>query len=84
VEAETRESGHNNDMSNVIDWLPDVWQHLNKLLAVHAPGDVTLSVQAFFSCPMEPGEAQQWFVNLWNAELMPLVRAAVRRGLQVS
>lgn len=42
VEAEVHMGTRNNDLNKIIDWIPKVWQHLNKFLETHSSSDVTI------------------------------------------
>ena len=62
IEEETRSGHRSNDLIRVVDWLPRVWQHLNKFLETHSSSDVTIGPRLFLSCPMEGSAGQvRWF-----------------------
>jgi hypothetical protein len=42
LEAEVQEGVRNNDLNRIFDWIPKVWQHLNKFLETHSSSDVTI------------------------------------------
>lgn len=42
LEAEVQEGIRNNDLNRIFDWIPKVWQHLNKFLETHSSSDVTI------------------------------------------
>lgn len=42
VEHEAKVGSRNADLNKVIDWMPRVWQHLNKFLETHSSSDVTI------------------------------------------
>ncbi|KAG7209342.1 hypothetical protein KM043_015445 [Ampulex compressa] len=83
LEHELRESGgqRNAEMAAVVEWLPRVWQHLNKFLETHSSSDVTIGPRLFLSCPMEVAGSQVWFTDLWNYSVIPYLVEAVREGL---
>ena len=45
-------------LNKVVDWLPEVWMHLNKFLETHSSTDVTIGPRLFLSCPMEVSAGQ--------------------------
>lgn len=42
VEEEVKTGVRNQEMNKIADWLPRVWQHLNKFLETHSSSDVTI------------------------------------------
>ena len=42
LETEVQEGIRNNDLNRIFDWIPKVWQHLNKFLETHSSSDVTI------------------------------------------
>lgn len=48
LEAEAREGSTNPDMARVLDWIPKVWQQLNKFLESHSSSDVTIGKEKLF------------------------------------
>lgn len=44
VEVEVMTNVRNNDLIKIIDWIPKVWQHLNKFLETHSSSDVTIGL----------------------------------------
>lgn len=47
VEEEVRSGIRNAEIAKVIDWMPKVWQHLNKYLETHSSSDVTIGKICF-------------------------------------
>ncbi|KAJ4436121.1 hypothetical protein ANN_18748 [Periplaneta americana] len=83
LEAEVQEGVRNNDLNRIFDWIPKVWQHLNKFLETHSSSDVTIGPRLFLSCPSDPDGSQVWFTDLWNYSVVPYLLEAVREGLQL-
>lgn len=83
VEAEVHMGTRNNDLNKIIDWIPKVWQHLNKFLETHSSSDVTIGPRLFLCCPMDISGSQVWFTDLWNYSIVPYLLDAVKEGLQV-
>ncbi|XP_063715305.1 neuron navigator 2-like isoform X3 [Symsagittifera roscoffensis] len=75
--------GKNHQVQQVVEWLPKVWHHVNRIIEVYNSAEVTLGPQLFMSCPMDPVETQSWFHNLWNFSLAPYLVEAIREGLQL-
>ena len=84
IEAEIQTRARNNDLAKIADWMPKVWQHLNKFLEMHSSSDVTIGPRLFLSCPMDVPGSQVWFTDLWNYSIVPYLLEAVREGLQVN
>ena len=42
VEAEVSNNSKNSDLIKIAEWMPKVWQHLNKFLETHSSSDVTI------------------------------------------
>lgn len=83
LEVEVQEGVRNNDLNRIFDWIPKVWQHLNKFLETHSSSDVTIGPRLFLSCPSDPDGSQVWFTDLWNYSVVPYLLEAVREGLQL-
>ncbi|XP_075264784.1 uncharacterized protein LOC142356889 isoform X4 [Convolutriloba macropyga] len=84
LEFENRNGGvRNSQLQHVVDWLPKVWQHVNRLIELYNSAEVTLGPQLFLSCPMDQNQTQSWFHNLWNFSLAPYLIEAIREGLQL-
>jgi hypothetical protein len=48
LEVEVQEGVRNNDLNRIFDWIPKVWQHLNKFLETHSSSDVTIGEKSSF------------------------------------
>lgn len=83
VEVEVKTNVRNNDLIRIIDWMPKVWQQLNKFLETHSSSDVTIGPRLFLSCPIDIAASQVWFTDLWNYSVVPYLLEAVREGLQL-
>lgn len=70
-------------LSSVFNWLPTVWQHINRFLESHSSSDVTIGPRLFLTCPMELSESQLWFTEIWNFRLAPYLIDAVKEGVQL-
>ena len=42
VESEVSSGRKNPDLIKIVEWMPKVWQHLNKFLETHSSSDVTI------------------------------------------
>lgn len=69
-------------LAEIVDWLPLVWQHVNKFLETHSSCDTTIGPRLFLLCPMDVSQAQVWFADLWNYSIVPYMLEAVREGIQ--
>ena len=42
IEDEVRTGSRNVDLAKIVDWLPKIWQHVNRFLETHNSSDVTI------------------------------------------
>ncbi|XP_071975021.1 neuron navigator 2 isoform X6 [Engystomops pustulosus] len=83
IETEMSNRTRNVELGKIIDWIPKVWQHLNRFLETHSSSDVTIGPRLFLSCPMDVDGSRVWFTDLWNYSIIPYLLEAVREGLQL-
>ncbi|XP_066506069.1 neuron navigator 2 [Hoplias malabaricus] len=83
LETEISSRVRNSDLVKIVEWIPCVWQHLNRFLETHSSSDVTIGPRLFLSCPMDVEGSQVWFTDLWNYSIIPYLLEAVREGLQL-
>ncbi|XP_041074130.1 neuron navigator 2-like isoform X2 [Polyodon spathula] len=83
IETEISSRMRNTELVKIIDWIPKVWQHLNKFLEAHSSSDVTIGPRLFLSCPVDVAGSRVWFTDLWNYSIIPYMLEAVREGLQL-
>ncbi|XP_074853778.1 neuron navigator 2 isoform X3 [Carettochelys insculpta] len=83
IETEISARMRNAELVKIIDWIPKVWQHLNKFLEAHSSSDVTIGPRLFLSCPIDVDGSRVWFTDLWNYSIIPYLLEAVREGLQL-
>ncbi|KAF4094350.1 hypothetical protein AMELA_G00014100 [Ameiurus melas] len=83
LETEISSRVRNADLVKIIEWIPCVWQHLNRFLETHSSSDVTIGPRLFLSCPVDVEGSQVWFTDLWNYSIIPYMLEAVREGLQL-
>ncbi|XP_069078027.1 neuron navigator 2 isoform X5 [Pleurodeles waltl] len=83
IEKEITCRTRNAELIKIIEWIPKVWQHLNRFLEAHSSSDVTIGPRLFLSCPIEVDGSRVWFTDLWNYSVIPYLLEAVREGLQL-
>ncbi|TRY91446.1 hypothetical protein DNTS_028222 [Danionella cerebrum] len=83
IETEISCRSRSPELLKIIDWIPQVWQHLNRFLEAHSSSDVTIGPRLFLSCPMDVDGSRVWFTDLWNYSIIPYMLEAVREGLQL-
>ncbi|XP_057604164.1 neuron navigator 2 isoform X2 [Hippopotamus amphibius kiboko] len=83
METEIGGRVRNVELVKIIDWIPKVWQHLNRFLEAHSSSDVTIGPRLFLSCPIDVDGSRVWFTDLWNYSIIPYLLEAVREGLQL-
>ncbi|ESO12616.1 hypothetical protein HELRODRAFT_62952, partial [Helobdella robusta] len=82
VEREVLEIDDEEELKKMIDWIPQVWQHVNRLLEMHNSSEVTLGPQLYLSCPMASQLIKLWFTDLWNYSIFPYIVEAIKEGIQ--
>ncbi|XP_069479569.1 neuron navigator 2 isoform X3 [Ambystoma mexicanum] len=83
IETEITCRMRNAELVKIIEWIPKVWQHLNRFLEAHSSSDVTIGPRLFLSCPIDVDGSRVWFTDLWNYSIIPYLLEAVREGLQL-
>ncbi|KAL1271812.1 hypothetical protein QQF64_030828, partial [Cirrhinus molitorella] len=83
IETEIGSRTRNPELVKIIDWIPQVWHHLNRFLEAHSSSDVTIGPRLFLSCPIDVDGSRVWFTDLWNYSIIPYMLEAVREGLQL-
>ncbi|XP_039514907.1 neuron navigator 2 isoform X1 [Pimephales promelas] len=83
IETEIGSRTRTLELVKIIDWIPQVWHHLNRFLEAHSSSDVTIGPRLFLSCPMDVDGSRVWFTDLWNYSIIPYMLEAVREGLQL-
>uniref|UniRef100_A0A671M3B6 Neuron navigator 2-like n=1 Tax=Sinocyclocheilus anshuiensis TaxID=1608454 RepID=A0A671M3B6_9TELE len=83
IETEIGSRTRNPELVKIIEWIPQVWHHLNRFLEAHSSSDVTIGPRLFLSCPMDVDGSRVWFTDLWNYSIIPYMLEAVREGLQL-
>ncbi|XP_059490670.1 protein sickie isoform X2 [Neocloeon triangulifer] len=83
LDVQIKSGNQSSELCNIFDWIPRVWQHLNKFLEMHSSSDVTIGPRLFLLCPVEVAGSQVWFTDLWNYSVVPYLLEAVREGLQL-
>ncbi|CAI6368965.1 unnamed protein product [Macrosiphum euphorbiae] len=83
VEHECRLGQRNAQLKRIVEWIPEIRNHLNQLLETHSSSEVTLGPILFVSCPMDLETSQTWFSDLWNYSLVPYVMDMIREGIRL-
>lgn len=62
-------------MRCVFDFLGKVLAKVNEVIERGASGtDVTVGPRTFLQCPLEMESSREWFVELWNAKIVPYMQ----------
>jgi neuron navigator 2 len=72
-----------NELKMVFDWLPKLWQHVNKYIECYNSVDLIIGPKLLCSCPLDFKQAMHWFINLWNANLIPNMIEVISEGIEV-
>ncbi|KAJ8344343.1 hypothetical protein SKAU_G00316720 [Synaphobranchus kaupii] len=60
IETEISSRTRNTELVKIIEWMPQVWQHLNHFLEAHSSSDVTIGPRLFLSCPIDVDGSRVW------------------------
>jgi len=83
IEVDVQNGARNVELARVMDWIPKVWQHINRFLELHNSTEVTIGPRLFLSCPTDVSNSQVWFTDLWHYSIVPYLIEAVKEGLQM-
>ena len=83
IDYECKYQLKNADLELIINWMPQLWSHVNKYIELYNSIDLTLGPKLFASFPMDIQQAQVWFVELWNSFLVPYLIDTIKEGLEV-
>jgi hypothetical protein len=83
IDYESKYQLKNADLELIINWMPQLWSHVNKYIEMYNSIDLTLGPKLFASFPMDIRQAQVWFVELWNNSLVPYLIDTIKEGLEV-
>ncbi|XP_037088084.1 protein sickie-like isoform X2 [Pollicipes pollicipes] len=81
--AELASGTHDPQLRLVFEWVPRVWQQLNKFLETHSSADVTMGPRLLLNCPCDLTASQVWFTGVWNYSIVPYLVETVREGLLI-
>ncbi|PAV63210.1 hypothetical protein WR25_02009 [Diploscapter pachys] len=71
------------DMMRVTHFLPVVLDAVNCFIEKANSLDVTVGPRIFLQCPLTLEESRQWFIKLWNTNIVPYMIKVAREGSRV-
>jgi len=83
IDYECKYQLKNADLELLINWMPQLWSHVNKYIEMYNSIDLTLGPKIFATFPLDMRQAQIWFVELWNNSLVPYLIETIKEGLEV-
>ncbi|MBN3293043.1 NAV1 protein, partial [Polypterus senegalus] len=83
IEAENESTVNNQDLLQVLDWVPKLWYHLHAFLEKHSTSDFLIGPCFFLSCPVTVEEFRTWFIDLWNHSIIPYLQEGAKDGIKV-
>ncbi|XP_051986405.1 neuron navigator 1-like isoform X1 [Xyrauchen texanus] len=83
MEAEDPRRVRNEDLLQVLDWVPRLWYHLHTFLEKHSTSDFLIGPCFFLSCPVTVEEFRTWFIDLWNHSIIPYLQEGAKDGIKV-
>nr|XP_057911556.1 neuron navigator 1 isoform X6 [Doryrhamphus excisus] len=82
MESEDERSLTNDDLIQVLDWVPKLWYHLHTFLEKHSTSDFLIGPCFFLSCPVTVDEFRSWFIDLWNHSIIPYLQEGAKDGIK--
>jgi hypothetical protein len=70
------------ELELVINWIPKLWQHVNKYIEMYNSIDLVLGPKIFTSFPMDTETIPTWFIEIWNNTFVPFLIDTIKEGLQ--
>lgn len=83
IESDIQNGTKNLELGNIMEWIPEVWLHINKFLEKYSSSDVTIGPRLLLSCPTDVANSQVWFKDLWHYSIVPYLIDAVKEGLTI-
>ncbi|XP_054641486.1 neuron navigator 1 isoform X6 [Dunckerocampus dactyliophorus] len=83
MESEDERSLTNDDLIQVLDWVPKLWYHLHTFLEKHSTSDFLIGPCFFLSCPVTVDEFRSWFIDLWNHSIIPYLQEGAKDGIKL-
>ncbi|XP_056293487.1 neuron navigator 1 isoform X9 [Pseudoliparis swirei] len=83
MESEDEKNLTNEDLIQVLDWVPKLWYHLHAFLEKHSTSDFLIGPCFFLSCPVTVEEFRSWFIDLWNHSIIPYLQEGAKDGIKV-
>jgi len=71
------------DMQKIVEWMPRLWQHINKYIEQYNSNDLTLGPKIFAAVPFDYKKSMSWFIELWNNHIVPFMIETIKEGVQV-
>jgi len=82
-EINTSGGGNSNDLQKIVEWMPRLWQHINKYIEQYNSSDLTLGPKIFAAVPLDYNKSMMWFIELWNNHIVPFMIETIKEGVQV-
>ncbi|XP_075881069.1 neuron navigator 1 isoform X3 [Nelusetta ayraudi] len=82
MESENERNLTNEDLIQVLDWVPKLWYHLHTFLEKHSTSDFLIGPCFFLSCPVTVEEFRSWFIDLWNHSIIPYLQEGAKDGIK--
>ncbi|XP_069797769.1 neuron navigator 1-like isoform X2 [Narcine bancroftii] len=82
IESENVANANNNEILNILNWVPKLWYHLHTFLEMHSTSDFLIGPCFFLSSPVNVAEFREWFIDLWNYSILPYLQEGVNDGVK--
>ncbi|XP_072419331.1 neuron navigator 1-like isoform X2 [Chiloscyllium punctatum] len=82
IESENVANANNNEILNILNWVPKLWYHLHTFLEMYSTSDFLIGPCFFLSSPVNVAEFREWFIDLWNYSILPYLQEGVNDGIK--
>ncbi|XP_078276803.1 neuron navigator 1-like isoform X3 [Rhinoraja longicauda] len=82
IESENIANANNNEILNILNWVPKLWYHLHTFLEMYSTSDFLIGPCFFLSSPVNMTEFREWFIDLWNYSILPYLQEGVNDGVK--
>ncbi|XP_067913241.1 neuron navigator 1-like isoform X4 [Heterodontus francisci] len=82
IESENDANANNNEILNILNWVPKLWYHLHTFLEMYSTSDFLIGPCFFLSSPVNVAEFREWFIDLWNYSILPYLQEGVNDGIK--
>jgi neuron navigator 2 len=68
-------------LQSVVEFLTQVLSIVNTFIECANAYDVTIGPRIFLQCPLSMEQSREWFIRLWNENIVPYLEKVLREGV---